>query len=113
MNMTKEEYDIENKFSYHKPFGNQNTRYESLRSTAKVLALDIIKLCPDSRERERAIEKLEEVVMLANASIARNEKEIKEEEQDKFDVNAVEGGKQEISEPIEEKKAEDINQQAT
>lgn len=65
---------IENNFSYHSPFGDQPKRYETIRSMGKQLAEYLISNCPDSRERSLAITKLEEAVMWANASIARNEK---------------------------------------
>ena len=67
------EYNIENNFQYHAPKGSQQTRYEELRQYAKELAKRIIALCPDSREKSLALTKLEESVMWANASIARNE----------------------------------------
>lgn len=63
---------IENAFTYHPPVGNQADRYNRLRSSAKALAYLIDDLCPPSRERSLAMTKLEESVMWANASIARN-----------------------------------------
>ena len=63
---------IENNFSYHKPIGNQQSKYESIRSKSKELAYLILKECPDGREKALAFTKLEEFVMWANASIARN-----------------------------------------
>ncbi len=71
--------DIENNFTYHKPFGDQSERYEKLRNKAKELALLILELCPESREKSLANTKLEESIMWANSSIARNEKEVKDE----------------------------------
>jgi len=73
---------IENNFTYHKPFGNQQERYEMLRANAKKLALSILRNCPSSREQSLAFTKLEEAVMWANAAIARNEKEIWQDELD-------------------------------
>ena len=70
--------DIDNRFTYHKPHGDQNERYVKLRETAREFALEIYDLCPASRERSLAITKLEEAVMWANASIARNEDEFGE-----------------------------------
>jgi hypothetical protein len=64
---------IENNFKYHAPKEGQPEKYERLRSEAKALALSISELAPDSREKSLAITKLEETVMWANASIARNE----------------------------------------
>lgn len=60
------------RFTYHPPTGTQPTIYENLRDLAKGFAVEIFMACPDSRERSVAITKLEEVVMWANASIARN-----------------------------------------
>lgn len=65
--------DVEIRFTYHPPKDDQPQRYEMLRDSAKQLAHDMIELCPNSRERSRAFNKLEEAVMLANAAIARNE----------------------------------------
>lgn len=64
---------VENVFTYHPPKGGQQVKYESLRQKAKALAEEFHMLCPSSRERSLAITKLEEAVMWANASIARNE----------------------------------------
>ena len=65
--------DIENNYTYHAPNGDQPDRYEAIRSKAKMLAAYINEKCPDSREKSLAMTKLEEAVMWANASIARNE----------------------------------------
>jgi len=64
---------IENAFQYHAPKGDQQKRYELLRAQAKNLAYLINSHCPHSRERALAITNLENCVMWANASIARNE----------------------------------------
>jgi len=64
---------IENRFTYHAPQGDQSVRYERMRANAKSLATLILELCPDSRERSLAITKLEELIMWANAAIARND----------------------------------------
>lgn len=67
------EYDLDNIFMYHAPKGDQQRRYELLREYAKGLASLIVTSCPSSRERSLALTKLEESVMWANSSIARNE----------------------------------------
>ena len=64
--------DIEKRFTYHSLKGKAQ-RFQTLRDNAKALAYEIKKQCPDSRERSLALTKLEEVVMWANASIAREE----------------------------------------
>jgi len=65
--------DLENRFTYHPPCNDQAERYERIRAEALRFALLIEGLCPDSRERSLAVTNLEETVMWANASIARNE----------------------------------------
>lgn len=65
--------DLDNIYTYHAPKGSQTDRYIALRSEAKELAQLINDLCPDTRERSLAFTKLEEAIMWANASIARNE----------------------------------------
>lgn len=65
---------IDNNFTYHAPLGDQASRYELLRERAKALAKLIMSLTPKSREQSLALTKLEEAIMWANASIARNEK---------------------------------------
>lgn len=64
---------IENNFTYHSPKEGQNEKYQQIRDAGKTLALLINDLTPASREQSVALTKLEEAVMWANASIARNE----------------------------------------
>lgn len=66
---------LDNDYIYHKPFGDQQERYVIIRDTAKVLAETIVRNSPPSREQSVALTLLEQVVMEANAAIARNEKE--------------------------------------
>jgi len=65
---------IDNNFVYHAPKEDQPKRYELIRNTIKNAAKIISENCPSSRELSIAINKLDEAVMWANASIARNEK---------------------------------------
>ena len=65
--------DIDRNFTYHAPKADQPVRYDSIRSYGRAFAEMIESVCPPSRERSLAITKLEEAVMWANASIARNE----------------------------------------
>lgn len=67
--------DLDNIFSYHKPFGTQSDRYERLRAKAKEYAQLIQELTPESAEQTLAIRKIQEASMLANAAIAINERE--------------------------------------
>lgn len=64
---------LERNYTYHPPKGDQTGRYVAIRAAAKRFAAEIERLCPDSRERALAHTRLEEAVMWANASIARNE----------------------------------------
>ena len=64
---------IENNFKYHRPKAGQSQKYEVLRDKAKELAHMISQTCPNSPEKTIAFRKLEESIMWANASIARNE----------------------------------------
>jgi len=66
--------DIENRFTYHPPKGNQALRYEMIRDRALDFAAYINDNCPDSRELSLAMTHLEDAVMWANAAIARNER---------------------------------------
>lgn len=65
---------IDNNFKYHPPTEDQVGRYQDIRDQAKRLALLIAMACPNSREKSLALTNLEQAVMWANASIARNEK---------------------------------------
>ncbi|ARA98618.1 DUF7681 family protein [Geobacillus thermodenitrificans] len=64
---------IENNFRYHAPKEGQPEKYQAIREKAKELAYLIDELCPNSREKSLAFTNLEQSVMWANASIARNE----------------------------------------
>lgn len=64
---------LQRAFTYHAPKGDQALRYRGLRAAAGRVATQILQACPESRERSLALTKLEECVMWANASIARNE----------------------------------------
>jgi len=64
---------IDRDFTYHTPKGDQPERYKFLRDEARVLAINICKLTPPSREQSLALTHLEEAIFWANAAIARNE----------------------------------------
>jgi hypothetical protein len=66
--------DIDNAFTYHPPHGDQPERYVEIREGAKAFAKLVKRLTPDhSPEQGRALWKIDEAVMLANAAIARHE----------------------------------------
>lgn len=64
---------IENNFKQHDLTDLQRRHTNMIRVVTKELAQRINDICPDSREKSIALTKLEEVMMWANASIARNE----------------------------------------
>lgn len=66
---------IERDFSYHAPSTTAIAEMQGLRDSARLLAHQINFLVPDGREKSSALTKLEEVVMHANAGIARNQGE--------------------------------------
>lgn len=63
---------IDNNFTYHPPQPGQGEKYVALREKAKELAVMMVDLVPESRERATAITNLETAVFWANAGIARN-----------------------------------------
>jgi len=63
--------DIETRFSYHTPKPGQPEIYQKLRDKAKELAYMIADSCPACYEKDTAMSRLDEVIMWANASIAR------------------------------------------
>jgi hypothetical protein len=62
---------IERDFNYHAPSAKAVTDMQALRDSARLLAHQINFLVPDGREKSNALTNLEEVVMWANAGIAR------------------------------------------
>ena len=66
-------FDVDKVFKYHKPKGDQASRYENIRAHAKNLAEFLDENCPESREKSLALTNLQQAVMWANASIAINE----------------------------------------
>ena len=72
-----EHADLDNRFTYHPPTGDQANRYTTIRELAHDFAVTLDALCPDSRELSLAITHLEETVMWANAAIARNGDQLK------------------------------------
>lgn len=73
MNQRPIDKDIDNVFKYHAPKEGQPAKYEALREKAKEFAHLIVELCPESADRTIALRKLQETVMVANASIAIHE----------------------------------------
>lgn len=67
-----EQTEIEKRFMYHPPKEGQSEKYLMVRAVAKTSAELMNEVCPESREKSLAMTALEECVMWANASIARN-----------------------------------------
>lgn len=65
--------DLDKRFTYHPPKDNQIERYQKIREWAHHFASMLQENIPDSREKSLAMTNLEQVVMWANAAIARNE----------------------------------------
>lgn len=63
--------EIDTRFTYHPPKGDQPEKYEQLRAKGKELAYLIDDLIPECREKALALTKLEECIMHANSGIAR------------------------------------------
>lgn len=66
---------IENNHKHHPPQTTEREEaHAKVRELTRVVGLELVDLCPESRELSIALTKLEEVMMWANASLARNEK---------------------------------------
>jgi hypothetical protein len=66
------EDDLRNRFTYHPPTVTQTGLYEEIRERALNLGLWLDEVLPDSREKSLAFTALDDMVMSANASIARH-----------------------------------------
>ena len=66
-----DEKELEIRFTYHPPKGEQVGMYEDIRDAAGLFSQFIISNTPESREQSLAITKIEEAVYWANAAIAR------------------------------------------
>ena len=63
--------EIEVRFTYHPPKEGQPEIYTRIRDQAKALALYLVYHLPESREASLALTHLEQMVMWANAAVAR------------------------------------------
>lgn len=70
--------EIEKRFTYHPPVVDNIDKFSAIRTEAMLYAKQINALVPECREKSLAITKLEEVVMWANAAIARGSAIIQE-----------------------------------
>lgn len=67
--------ELMKRFDYHKPHGDQPSRYEAIRQMLMNASLYIMGRTPKSREQSIVLTKLEEAMFWTNAAIARNEEE--------------------------------------
>ena len=65
--------EIQNRFTYHAPKGDQTQRYEHIRAVALSFVMLALDLTPECREQSLAVTHIEEAVMFFNAAIARRE----------------------------------------
>ena len=63
--------DLHNRFTYHRPDDTKQQKYIDIRAMGLEMATYIAENVPDGHEQVLAVTKLEEVVMWANAGIAR------------------------------------------
>ena len=55
-------FNFDNRYNYHKPFGNQAERYEIIRNKIRELAVVISQLTPVSPEQTRCFNALDEAM---------------------------------------------------
>jgi hypothetical protein len=65
--------ELDRRFHHHPPTDDSLPRYDKIRAECLRLALLIDSLAPESREQSLAFTALEECMMWASASIARNQ----------------------------------------
>lgn len=64
---------VDHNMTNHKPSPEAIATIENLRELTKLLGHRIVEVCPDSREKSLAQTNLEQALMWAVASIARNQ----------------------------------------
>lgn len=65
-------YELDNRFDYHKPDETKANQYERIRALLKGVAAEIDSTLPEGREKSLVITKLEEAMFWAIAGIARS-----------------------------------------
>jgi hypothetical protein len=63
--------ELQHRFKYHPPQGDQVERYEQIRGACLALAMEICSIAPAGRERATALNHLDSVMFFSNAAIAR------------------------------------------
>lgn len=69
----KAKLDLQNRFTYHAPHGDQAERYQEIRLRCLELAEFITSMTPRCREQSRALTAIDDAMFNANAAIARHE----------------------------------------
>lgn len=64
---------IENNFRFHPPMAGQSEMAAALRSKAREMAYVIHDICPPSREKQIAMQHLEQAMFYAEAAFKRND----------------------------------------
>lgn len=62
---------LDTRFQFHPADEDRGTCHEAVRTAARTMAVRVLQVAPDSRERALALTKIEEAMMWANAAIAR------------------------------------------
>ena len=68
--MTRKPIDVGHLFTYHPPTPDQVPKFEAITEAARNFAQVIVDNCPESDRTERAVDKIIEARMAANAAIA-------------------------------------------
>ena len=71
--MPRQPIDVDHLFTYHPPTPDQIPKFEAITEAARNLAQVVADNCPNTDRTERAIDKIVEARMAANASIALGE----------------------------------------
>ena len=72
MSIAPNQADLDNRFAYHPPMDEDTkTAHESVREDCRTLAENLVAIVPPGRELSLALTSLEQVMMWANAAIAR------------------------------------------
>lgn len=64
---------LDEKFRHHPPGEDRATLHDAVRAAGRAMALAVMQVAPEGRERSLALTKIEEAVMWASTGIAREE----------------------------------------